>query len=85
MDIYILKNFTLKEVYFGLTEDNPRDAVQKHKSDPESPVGHWNFEQEEIKWGKVEQDISEQFAQAYVQALRREPQDEGWIIVMGMD
>ena len=83
MNIYMLKNFTLKEVYFGVTDGECRDAVSGHKSSPDSPVGHWKFDSEEIKWGMVEKDLHESYAQAFVQALRREPQDDGWVVVMG--
>lgn len=85
MDIYLLKNFTLKEVYFGLSEGELIESINSHKNNADSPVGHWNFEAEEVKWGKVEENLSELYAKAFLQALRREPPDEGWIIVFGMD
>lgn len=85
MNIYVLKNFTLKEIYFGLAEGDARDAAKTHRNNPDSPVGHWKFDNEEIKWGTVETDLAEAYARAFMQALRREPPDEGWVTVIGAD
>ncbi len=85
MNVYMLKNFTLKEVYFGLAEDDTHASVKSHRGNPDSPVGHWKFEDEEIKWGAVEEGLHEQYAHAFMQALRREPQDDGWVVVFGME
>lgn len=85
MTIYILKNFTLQEVYFGIAEGDLRSAVNEHKNNPDSPVGHWQFDSEKIQWGEVEKDLSEAYGRAFLQALRREPPDEGWVVVVGMD
>ncbi len=83
MDIYMLKNFTLQEVYFGIADGETQATVNKHKNNPDSPVGHWKFGKEEIKWGIVEDGLSEMYANAFIQALRREPQDDGWVVVFG--
>ena len=83
MNVYIMKNFTLKEVYFGLSEGDTHETVMAHKIDPESPVGHWKWDDEEIKWGEVEPDLHEVYAKSFMQALRREPPDDGWIVVFG--
>ncbi|MBT3231996.1 MAG: hypothetical protein HN356_04210 [Calditrichaeota bacterium] len=85
MNIYMLKNFSLQEVYFGLSENDVHQAVKAHKGNQDSPVAHWEFEKEEIKWGIVQGDLSEVYAQAFLQALRREPTEDGWILVMGFD
>lgn len=85
MDIYILKNFSLQETFFGLAEGKLQDTVTSHKNDPDSPVGHWKFDSEEIKWGLVQEDMHEANAHAFLQALRREPQDDGWVLVVGGD
>ena len=85
MNVYIMKNFTLKEVYFGLAEDDTHAAVKEHKTNELSPVSHWNWDAEEIKWGVVQSDLHEQYARAFLQALRREPPDDGWVIVFGGD
>ena len=85
MNVYIMKNFSLKEVYFGLAEGDTHETVRSHKGNQDSPVGHWNFDVEEIKWGIVEGDLHEQYARAFLQALRREPPDEEWIVVVGVD
>ncbi len=85
MNIYILKNFSLQEVYFGLAEGETYEAVTTHKGNQDSPVGHWQFDSEDIKWGQVEDSLPDQYAQAFLQALRREPPDEGWVVVVGMD
>lgn len=85
MNVYIMKNLSLKEVYFGLAEGDTHVIVKSHKGNQDSPVGHWRFDSEEIKWGVVESDLSEQYAHAFLQALRREPPDDGWVVVVGMD
>lgn len=85
MNIYLLKNFTLKEMYFGLTEGECSQAVKIHRDNPDSPVGHWKFDREEIKWGLVEGDLHETYARAFVQALRREPPEDDWVVVVGME
>lgn len=81
----MLKNFSLQEVYFGISEGDVHQAVKAHKGDQDSPVAHWKFEKEEIKWGLVQEDLSEVYARAFLQALRREPTEDGWILVMGFD
>ena len=83
MNIYMLKNFTVKEVYFGLTETDCKQAALAHKDNPDSPIGHWKWGEEEIKWGAVQENLYEGHAYAFLQALRREPQEEGWIVVVG--
>ena len=83
MNIYILKNFTLKEVYYGLAEGNAREAANTHKENLDSPLGHWKFGEEEIKWGLVQQEFPDNYAQAYLDAIRREPPEDDWILVMG--
>jgi len=85
MNVYMIKNFTLKEIYFGLADDDTHTVVKSHKGNLESPVGHWKFDEEEIKWGQVQKRLPEQYAHAFLQALRREPQDDGWVVVFGMD
>ncbi len=85
MDVYVMKNFTLKEVYFGLAEEEAKVAVNAHKSNDLSPIGHWKFDEEEIKWGVVQSGLQDQYAQAFMQALRREPQEDGWVVVVGME
>lgn len=85
MNIYLLKNFSLKEIYFGMTAGHTRDAVASHRNNPDSPVGHWRFDSEEIKWGLVGEEMPEVYAPGYLQALRREPPEDGWIIVVGME
>ncbi len=83
MDIYMLKNFTLKEVYFGIADGDTHAAAVAHKTNPDSPVSHWKFGVEKIQWGVVEDGLSEAFANAFIQALRREPQEDGWVVVFG--
>jgi len=85
MNVYIMKNFTRKEVYFGLADGDNHSVVKAHRGNPESPVGHWRFDDEEIKWGMVEEGLPEQYARAFLQALRREPQDDEWVVVFGGD
>jgi len=81
----MLKNFTLKEIFFGLAEGDSHEAVKTHKANPDSPVGHWQFDSDEIKWALVEKDLSEMYARAFIQALRREPPEDDWVVVVGMD
>ena len=83
MNLYVMKNFTLKELYFGCCEGDTTTAVQKHKTDELSPVGHWKWSAEEIKWGVVQQDLHESLAMQFLQALRREPPEDGWVLVVG--
>ena len=85
MDIYILKNFSLQETFFGLADGKLQDKITSHKNNPDSPVGHWKFDSEEIKWGLVQEGMSPPNAQAFLQALRREPPDDGWELVVGGD
>lgn len=85
MNIYIMKNFTTREVYFGLTEDDCRSAVSGHKGNPDSPVGHWKFDEEKIQWGEIQTDLAEGVALSFIQALRQEPQDDGWVVVVGLE
>jgi hypothetical protein len=83
MNVYIMKNFTLREVYFGLADDDSHAAVKSHRGNPDSPVGHWKFDVEEIKWGVVQSGLHEQYARAFLLALRREPPEDGWVVVYG--
>ena len=85
MNIYMLKNFSQKEVYFGLSEGDAHAAVISHRNNPDSPIGHWGFDRDQIKWGLVQEDLSEVYAPAFLQALRREPVEEGWVQVVGID
>ena len=85
MNIYVLKTFTLKELYFGLADGDVQAAVQKHKGDELSPVGHWRWESEEVKWGEVGSELHEALAHSFISALRRQPPEEGWVIVFGGD
>jgi len=85
MNIYILKNFTLKEVFFGVSDADAPTAALQHKNNPYSPVGHWKWGTEKIKWGLVGGELADIYAQAFLQALRREPPEEGWIVVVGGD
>jgi len=85
VEIYILKNFTLQEVYFGSADGNLQEVVRKHRTDPVSPVSHWKFGVEEIKWGVVQDGLPAGVTASFLQALRREPPDEGWVIVFGGD
>lgn len=85
MNVYIMKNFTLKEVYFGLAEGETKETVQTHKTNQDSPVGHWKWGVEDIKWGEVEKDLHESTAHSFLQALRREPPEDDWIVVVGME
>ena len=83
MNVYLMKNLTLQEIYFGLADGDCREAVTRHRDDPLSPVGHWKWGDEEIKWGEVERDLHEDSARSFLQALRREPPEEGWVVVVG--
>jgi len=85
MNIYVLKNFTLREFYFGSCEGDSHEAVKSHRENPDSPVGHWQWKGEEIKWGLVGRDLHETYARAFLQALRREPPEDGWVMVVGME
>ncbi|MDP8240243.1 MAG: hypothetical protein P9X24_14230 [Candidatus Hatepunaea meridiana] len=85
MNIYIMKNFTLKEVYFGLADGDTHKVTKSHKDNPLSPVGHWKFDEEEIKWGEVNTGLPEEYARSFLRALRNEPPDDDWIMVYGMD
>lgn len=83
MKIYLIKNFTLKECYFGITPADVRDAISEHRASPDSPISHWKWGEEEIKWGLVEDGLHEAYARAFLQALRREPQEDDWVLVVG--
>ncbi len=83
MNIYIMKNFTLREVYFGLAEGDCREVVAAHEGNELSPVGHWRWDSEAIKWGEVEGNLHDELARSFIQALRREPPDDDWVVVMG--
>lgn len=85
MNIYIIKNFTLKEQYLGATEDDSHAAVKKHKENPESPVSHWKWGVEKIQWGEVQAGLPAGYGLTYLAALRREEPDPGWINVYGGD
>jgi hypothetical protein len=85
MNLYVLKNFTLREIYFGICDGDTSAAVKTHKSDNLSPVGHWKWGSEEIKWGEVEHDLHEALAQSFLAALRREPPEDGWVLVVGSE
>lgn len=85
MNIYVMRNLTLQEVYFGLTDNECKDEVKRHKGDPESPVSHWKFDEEKVQWGEVESGLPEGVAYSFIQALRREPPDDGWVVVVGVD
>lgn len=81
MNIYILKNFTLQEIFFDTCETGAKEAAQAHKSTPDSPISHWKFDTEQIKWGIVQSDLAEGLAESFLTALRREPQDDGWTVI----
>ncbi|MFN3820733.1 MAG: hypothetical protein ACK4OO_00245 [bacterium] len=81
MTIYIIKNFTRWEFYLGIAEKNPKEAIEKHRRDPWSPLSHWRWDKEEIRWGEVEGDLPPDTAIAFLRALRREPPEEGWTLV----
>jgi len=83
MDIYILKNFSQKEIYFGLSEGELKKTISAHRDNPDSPLGHWNWDGDEIKWGTVQEELYETNARAFMQALRREPPEDGWVVVVG--
>ncbi len=83
MNVYVMKNFTLREIYFDVAEGETQEAVQAHRKNPNSPVSHWNFTEEEIKWGTIDTDLHEQYARAFIQALRREPPEDDWTVVVG--
>ncbi len=85
LNIYIMKNFTLREVYFGLSETSCESTVKSHKNNPLSPVGHWLWKKEKIQWGEVQGGLSAGAAIAFLNALRKEPQEEGWVVVFGTD
>ncbi len=85
MNIFIIKNFTLKEQYLGATEDDSHVAVKAHKANPESPVSHWNWGTQKIQWGEVQGGLPAGSAAAFLVALRKEPLDEGWVLVYGGD
>lgn len=83
MNIYILKNFTLREQYLGATEDDSHAAVKAHKANPDSPVSHWKWGVEKIQWGEVQAGLPPGAAAAFLRALRKEPLDDGWVLVYG--
>jgi len=85
MNIYVMRNVSLQEVYFGLTENDSKEVVKGHKEDLESPVSHWKFDEEKVQWGEVQTGLPEGVAHSFIQALRREPPDEGWVVVVGVD
>ncbi|MBM3327458.1 MAG: hypothetical protein FJY65_10895 [Calditrichaeota bacterium] len=85
MNIYILKNFTQREVYFGLAEEDSSKAVKSHKDNLLSPVGHWKWGVEKIQWGEVQKGLPAGAAAAFINALRKEPPEEGWAVVFGLD
>lgn len=85
MNIYIIKNFTLQELYFGATEEDSHVAVKAHKINPDSPVSHWDWAKEKIQWGEVQIGLPAGSCLAYLAALRREPLDSGWVMVYGGD
>lgn len=82
MCIYLVKNFTRCELYFGMTEKSAREAVLAHRHNPLSPLSHWHWDREEIKWGEVQGGLPVETAAAFLQALRRQPPDDGWVVVM---
>lgn len=83
MNVYVMKNFTLREFYFGLCDGDTAAAVNRHRTDLSSPLGHWKWGVENIKWGEVALDLSEALARSFVQALRRQPPEDGWALVVG--
>jgi hypothetical protein len=83
MNIYVLKNFTQREIYFGVCEGDTAAVVQQHKGNDLSPVGHWKWAAEEVKWGVVGADLPESVARQFLAALRREPPEDGWVQVFG--
>ena len=83
MTIYVLKNLTLKELYFAVCEGDAAAAAQSHKGNDLSPVSHWKWDAEEVKWGVVGADLPESVAQQFLAALRREPPEDGWVQVFG--
>ncbi len=85
MNIYILKNFTLREQYLGATDDDSHAAVKAHKANPDSPVSHWKWATEKVQWGEVQAGLAPVSAAAFLRALRNEPLDDGWVNVYGGD
>jgi len=85
MNIYILKNFTLREQYFGQSESPSREAALEQKTNPLSPVGHWQWGKEKIQWGEVQGGLAPASASAFLKALRNEPPEAGWVNVFGGD
>jgi hypothetical protein len=83
MNIYLLKNFTLREQYLGATEDDSFAAVKAHKGNADSPVSHWKWGAEKIQWGEVQAGLAPVSASAFLKALRNEPLEEGWVNVYG--
>jgi len=85
MNIYIIKNTTLREQYLGMTEEDCHVAVKAHKANPNSPVSHWKWETQKIQWGEVQAGLAPVSAAAFLKALRNEPLDDGWVNVYGGD
>lgn len=85
MNIYIIKNFTLRELYLGATEGSSHETVKAHKANPDSPVSHWKWGVEQIRWGEVQAGLPTGAGLSYLAALRKEPLDEGWVQVFGGD
>jgi hypothetical protein len=84
MNIYLIKNWTLKEQYLGATEEDSQVAVRAQKANPNGPVSHWKWDgTEKIQWGEVQAGLAPVSAAAFLKALRNEPLDAGWVNVYG--
>jgi len=49
-DIYIVKNHTLKEVYFGTTSKRVRDSLSDLRHHRAPCAQHWDWQTQDIEW-----------------------------------
>jgi hypothetical protein len=75
--IYVVKNYTLKEVYFGTTRHKVRESLSDLRHHRARDAAHWDWDAQDIEWRIVSRRVPAPLAAALVWRLKHKERG-GW-------
>jgi hypothetical protein len=70
-NIYVLKNYNLKEIHYGSTSQRLREQFKLYREGANPTVAHWNWEDHNIDCSSVKRHVFAPIAFIQIVVLKR--------------
>lgn len=80
-NVYRLRNFTKKEIYYGTTEISVRERFKQHQTNDTKAIKHWNWIKNQIVYKTIRTNLSDKKAIEIAHKLETAKPPKGWTII----